>query len=46
MLTATQEKKLTEKAFARGAVSCLTKPFRGEHLVNLVRLALVSKRKG
>lgn len=46
MLTATQEKKLTEKAFALGAVSCLTKPFRGEHLVNLVRLALVSKRKG
>ena len=46
MLTATQDKKLTEKAFALGAVSCLTKPFRGEHLTNLVRLVLVSKRKG
>ncbi len=40
MLTAMEDPKLNERAFAAGAEVCMTKPFRPDRLLNSVHLAL------
>ncbi|MBI3988788.1 MAG: response regulator [candidate division NC10 bacterium] len=45
MLTATYDLELTKKAFGRGVAMCLTKPYRGEALVNAIEATLAAKRR-
>jgi CheY-like chemotaxis protein len=40
MLTAMEDRKLNEQAFAAGAEVCMTKPFEPDRLVNVVKMAL------
>ncbi len=40
MLTAMEDAKLNERAFAAGAEVCMTKPFQPDRLLNSVHLAL------
>lgn len=40
MLTAMEDPKLNERAFAAGAQVCMTKPFRSDHLLNTMHLTL------
>lgn len=45
MLTAADDLELNRKAFKRGAMMCLTKPYRAEALVNAIESILARKRK-
>jgi CheY-like chemotaxis protein len=42
MLTATEDRKLNEQAFAAGTEVCMTTPFEPDRLVTAVKMALQS----